>query len=230
MLNEILKSIPDFSSWKDALLWLQEGQNAVQRISPQYALDADAVSMEWKEIEQKSEAPFGLYAVENWRKFVLATFLADLASYQQPVDQVSFDRLLFVMHAFPQGFRTWWIKISNRWWPVGYTGWYPMFQTMYDIMRLRPESLRNRMVLPNTHSTNKPYLYLFNFSVAPMFKGSDLAKILMKRYVIDIIDQNARGMACITVSDDGVRISTRLGMACTGYLKIDGIPEGVYIK
>lgn len=231
--NEIklLETVPDFSSWDTALLWLEQGRKQVSNYIPKNVSSNEMVSMDWSDVEQKSQSPLGMYSVENWRKFVLATFLADLVSYENPVDQVSFDRLLFVMHAFPKGFRTWWVKLSDgSWWPVGYTGWYPMLQTMYELFEKKPGALKNRIVVPDVGGDRSGYLYLFNFSVAPGWKKTLLAKNLMKTYVQDIIEQKALGLACITVSEDGMRLAKRLGMECSGQLTIDGSVEGIYVS
>lgn len=228
--HNLLNTIPDFVNWEEAILWMQEGQQLAAQLTPQDAFDAEIQSLEWRDIEQKGESPFGLFASENWRKFVLATFLADIVSYQNPSDQVNFDRLLYVMHCFPQGFRTWWIKFANgTWWPVGYTGWYPMLDTMYDLFEQNPGKLKDRMVVPNVSSVEtSPYIYLFNYSVAPPLKESGLSSMLMKCCVQDVTAQNAKGLACITVSEDGVRIAQRFGMQCSGYLNLSGNPEGIY--
>lgn len=230
--NKLLNYVPDFLDWDDAKRWINKGRKLIQQCSEKEILEGEVFSLDWSQIEQKREFPFGLYQSKHWRKFVLATFFADIVSYIQRIDQVSFERLLFVMHAFPQGFRTWWIKLSNgSCWPVGYTGLYPMLETTFDLFKQNPEKLKDRMVVPNTHiNGTNPYLYLFNFSVAPELKFSYLTKTLMKRLVEDIQAQNPAGLACITVSEDGIRIAKRFDMLYKGDLVIDGFPEGVYVK
>lgn len=230
--NDILQDVPDFTSWEKARVWLKKGLQAVQTLSPSLMLHAEIVSMEWADIEQESDGFFGCYSSEHWRKFVLATFLADLISYPNTVDQVNFDRLLFVMHGFPQGFRIWWINISNQLWvPAGYTGWYPMNETMFELLKQSPERLRGRMVVPATEpNREKSYLYLFNYSAAPMFKHSSFSKRLMERYAEDIKDQQADGLACITVSEDGARMAIRFQMSFTGYLNSRGTTEKIYVR
>ncbi len=229
-LVDVLKAVPDFSDWEQSRLWIKSEMQIVSHLDPEFVVKAEFRALEWKDLAQPSQPPFGLYSLENWRKFALATFMADLGSYPNPVDQVNFDRLLFVMHAFPQGFRTWWIKCQDQIWrPVGYTGWYPMFDNFYAWMKNHPELLRDRMVAPNTYgSVTRPPLYLFNFSAIPALKKSALSKALMKEFFADIQAQKARGLACITVSEDGVRIANRLGMICSGYLQIGNSTEGVY--
>jgi len=103
-----------------------------------------------------------------------------------------------------------------------------MYENVFDIFEKSPESLKNRMVVPNTFSGAHPFLYLFNFSVVSSWKKSALTKALMKKYVQDIEDQKASGLACITVSDDGVGAANKFGMKLTGHLNIDGSLEGIY--
>lgn len=230
-IEKLLKNVPDFTSWKDARLWINQGLTNAQQMTPKLASETEFLALDLDDIEKERNFPFGLYASEKWRKFVLATFLADLVSYPTPIDQVNFDRLLYVMHAFPQGFRTWWMRLPDHsWWPAGYTGWYPMLETMYELFQKNPEKLKDRTVVPDATKRPNPYLYLFNYSLAPQLKKTALSKALMESYVNDISKQNAKGLACITVSEDGIRVAERLGMVCKGYLHLDGSTEGVYTK
>jgi hypothetical protein len=217
--KQIMQSIPDFCTWQQAEVWLKIGREV------QFLPNAQIVSLEWSDIAQNTErGPFGLLSAVSFRKFVLATYLADLVSYSNPIDQVSFDRLLFVMQSFPQGFRTWWMKHeSGSWWPVGYTGWYPMLKTAFEAFKHESHRLTSRMVVP----ANSSYLYLFNFSASQTQKS--LTVPLMTQFIADIKAQNPKGMACITVSDDGIRIAKRLGMVQTGTFSIENSPEGVFL-
>ena len=214
---QLLDFIPDFSSWDEAGDWIKKGQNLVVQKNDKIA------SLEWNECQEKGSTSFGLYSSKAWRKFALATFLADLVSYPTPGDQVNFDRLLFVMHAFPEGFRVWWTEQEGVWWPVGYTGWYPMLETSFKIFEKEPEKIKNRMVVPNPSSDPQKPLYLFNFSVIPSLKKSPLSHELMKRFVEDINAQNPSGLTCITVSPEGQHIARRFGMSITGQMDGEGV-------
>lgn len=227
--KELLKNIPDFILWKEAEQWLKGEIDIAEQLNSEQLSDLEFTSLEWKDVEEIREGYFGLYAIDKWRKFVLAVFLADLVSYREFADRVDFERLLFVMHAFPQGFRIWWAKLpDHQWHPVGYTAWYPMLRTTFEQFRERAETLRNRLVAPCGYSEDSLYLYLFNFSVNPAFKKSALSKDLMKKFAQDILEQKPAGLACITVSEEGVRVAERLGMALAGYLCYEGNLEGVY--
>jgi len=214
---QLLDYVPDFSCWEEAASWIKKGQDLVVNKSDNIA------SLEWKECQEKGAFPFGLYSSKNWRKFALATFLADLVSYPTPSDQVNFDRLLFVMHAFPEGFRVWWIEQEGIWWPVGYTGWYPMLETTFKLFEKESEKIKNRMVVPNLSTDQPKPLYLFNFSVIPSLKKSSLSRQLMKKYVEDINAQNASGLTCITVSPEGQHVARRFGMSLTGHVDGEGV-------
>jgi hypothetical protein len=230
--NKLLSKIPDFLDWKAAKQWINKGKKLVQQCTEKEILEGEVFSLEWMQIAEKDESPFGLYPSKQWRKFVLSAFFADMVSYAQPVAQVCFKRLLFVMHAFPQGFRTWWIRLANgTTLPVGYTGFYPMLETTFELFKKNPGKLKDRMVVPHMHlNEERPYLYLFNFSVAPAFKVEYLTRTLMKSLVEDIQRHNPKGLACITVSEDGIRIAKRFEMSYKGDLTIDGCSEGVYVK
>ncbi len=215
------QSVPDFIDFSKASEWLERGLK--QDVAP----GSKVTSVSWSDIAEEKDAHFGLYSSVNWRKFVLATYLADLKSYSVPVDQVAFDRLAFVMHKYPQGFRTWFIELQDKTWlPVGYTGWYPMLETAYEVCKSHPEQLKDRTFVPLTESK---YVYLFNFSVHPSCKNSSLSRALMERFVEDIEKVKAEGLACITVSSDGERIAKRFRMQKTGSLSIDGSIEGVFV-
>jgi hypothetical protein len=224
--KKIFDNIPDFTDWVKSLEWMEEGQKLIASMPRKEFLEDETFSLEWSEIRENARAPFGYYPCIQWRKFVLAVFFADYVSYAKDVDRVGFERLLFVMHAFPEGFRVWWTKLlDGQWWPVGYTGWYPMLETAFELFEKSPHKLNDRMVVP----AEGRYLYLFNFSVPLQFKKSELSKKLIKSYVEDINKQKAIGLACVTVSEDGVRIANGFGMSHAGDLIVDGCSEGVYI-
>lgn len=223
----LLEAIPDFLDWNKALLWIEEGQKVLQ---PSLMMTENNIfELSWSDIALPSTSSFGFYPLENWRKFVLAVYFADLVSYKNPIEQVNFDRLLFVMHAFPQGFRVWWIQVSDLWLPVGYSAWYPMLESAFELFKRNPERIKDRMVVPAPSIEKSPYLYLFNFSAMPSLKGSLLTKQLIKHFIQEIQNFGYSGLACITVSEDGARIAKRLGMDHTGNFNLAGSIEGVYL-
>jgi hypothetical protein len=231
--DNLLNSIPDWNDWEKVSQWVENGQRNATQLSKESLHPNSIFSLEWNDLREEKEWPFGYYCSSNWRKFTLAAFLADVISYAALIDQVNFERLVFLMHCFPQGFRVWWIKSQdgNSWWPVGYTGWYPMLETAFDTFEKTPENLRDRMVVPDPSSQGKrPFLYLYNFSVVPALKKSTLSKALMEKYSHDIYAQKVQGLASISVSEDGVRMANRFGLKCSGYLKLENTTEDVFVK
>ncbi len=207
--QQLLESVPDLADWKDAERWLKS--------CPEIVSCEQFMSLEWNDIEEHVQSSFGLHASEHWRKFVLSTFAADLISYPKLSDQVDFARLLYVMHAFPKGFRVWWVKADDgSWWPVGYTGWYPMLDYQFAIFEKSPELIKDRTVVPNVHRPANPFLYLFSYSVAPALKKTLLSRTLIKRFVDDIHAQDFGGLACITVSEEGASVAKKFGMTYAG--------------
>jgi hypothetical protein len=231
--DSLLSSVPDWHDWKKVSQWIKDGQRNAIQLSRESLEPSSIYCLEWSNLREEKNWPFGYYCSPIWRKFTLAAFLADLVSYAAPIDQVNFDRLVFLMHCFPQGFRVWWLKSHDGgcWWPVGYTGWYPMLETVFDTFEKAPEKLRDRMVLPDPKSLEgSPYIYLYNYSVAPTLKKSSLSKALMKRYSDDIYAQAFQGLASIAVSEDGIRMASRFDLKLSGYLKIENMAEGVFVK
>lgn len=236
----VLEFVPDWDQWEVALAWIREGLKKVGTLNQrqlEILLKGNQMQiLEWADLQDQSHSTqefqqFGLYSSKNWRKWVLSCFLADLASYSVPVDQVNFERLAFVMNLFPKGFRIFWLKMDETWWPVGYSAWYPMFELQFEVFEKSPGRLRDRMVTPDTYSKNEhPFIYLFNYSAISAAKGTPLTKELLSRYSKDLERQNYRGLACITVSEDGRRVAQRFGMDCSGELKIRDSVEHVFAK
>jgi hypothetical protein len=226
----LMNSAVDFFDWTLAESWIEEGKKQIKLFNTEKVDEKDICFFDWSENESGGGFPFGYYPSECWRKFVLAVFFADLISYENPVDQVNFERLLFVMHAFPQGFRVWGIKLTDgKYWPVGYTAWYPMSEMMFEIFQKSPEKLKDRTVVPDAKRVKeKKYLYLFNYSVVPALKNTALTKQMLQRFDQDIKSQSPSGLACVTVSADGMRVAKRFGMSHTGDFDIDGSIENVY--
>jgi hypothetical protein len=226
--QSLLTIIPDFLEWEKARLWLEEGQKLMQ--SAPNIKKINIRVLEWSDIALPATPYFGLYSLEIWRKFAFAVYFTDLISYQNPIERESFERLLFILHAFPQGFRIWWMRIHDLWLPVGYSAWHPMLETAFEVFENSPERLKDRMVVPCKLSQDPPFIYLFNSSAAPHLNKSLLTKRLMQYFIRDIENTHYKGLACITVSKDGDRVATRLKMRHAGDFSIGDSLEGVYVK
>lgn len=169
----------------------------------------------WKQLDN-----YAYFDCDASKECIDAVYQIDLACYEDPDDQVDYERLELVMKAFPEGFRLWWHRVDDIWQLAGYTGWYPMSEEQFTTFKNSPETVKNRRVVPERGS---PYLYLFNYSVLPSLKKQPLTKLLLTRYAEDITKQKPKGLACITVSDDGARVAKRFGMEQSG-------SSGIYMK
>lgn len=226
-MHIVLKDIPDFINWESAKSWFKRSEELKILLAEKDVFSLETLFLEWNEIKQNKDPRFGYYPSDVWRKFALAVFFADLISYDNPVDQVSFQRILFILHAFPEGFRLLFVRLKDQWWPVGYTGWYPMLESTFEIFEKKADQLKDRMVIPYI-SLSRPYLYFFNMSVISSLKKTPLSKNLMRKFSDEVSSINANGYACITVSEDGKRVADRFGMSCKGFLNLEGSLEGIY--
>lgn len=220
--RDALLEIP--GDWADADAWLEA------RLATLKHLALSASSMEPVLYEEESGDVFGRYGRRRWRSFVLGTFLADLACYPEPVDQVGFERLAYVVHVFPRGFRLWGCEVPGiGWLPVGYSGWYPIAATSFELLEQKASSLRDRMVVPLPEvEPGGSFVYVFNFSIVPELRGTPASKRLVRALADDLAAAQPRGLAAITVSPEGARVVERFGMKRTGTLVIGGCEEQVF--
>jgi hypothetical protein len=158
----------------------------------------------------------------DWRAFVLSVYYADVLSYTKKEDQVDFPRLLYIVNSFPEGFTVWWALMNNDAYPVGYTGWYYVEENVFTrIAKMRHDKtieISNRFFLPAKGKT--PYIYLFNYSIAPPFTHSAYSRALIKNYADEVSGLQYDGLFCATVSDDGVRVAERFNMKKIGAITV----------
>lgn len=165
----------------------------------------------------------GRHGDARFRGLVGATFVADLACYAEPHDQVRFDRLLDAMRAYPQGFRLWGASIAGAGWlPLGYTGLCPIAAETFLRLEQGQASLAGPPItaLPAVEPGGS-FLYVFNFSVVPGLRGTPLAARVVKALADDVRRTPHLGLAALTVSRDGERVVERFGMEPRG--RVDGV-------
>ena len=192
--------------------------------------EATAATFTAIEGERESEArlgPLGRCGDARFRALVGATFVADLACYLEPGDQVSFDRLLDAMRAFPRGFRLWGARpFGAGWIPLGYTGVIPIAAATFERFERGEASLAGPAIaaLPAVEPGGS-FLYLFNYSVVPSLRGTAMAARVVKALAEDVRRTPHRGLAALTVSRDGERVAERFGMEARGR---GGVHETVF--
>lgn len=224
----LLATIPDWSDWTHLERWAQGTLDKVPQLLSEKVFNFSSIEGA-SIVDLCPVSLFGRFASPAWRKFATAIFLADLACYTTSVDQVNFERLLFVLHTFPLGFRVWGIQVSSEeWLPVGYSAWYPVAEPTFGQLERADPLLASRLVAPlSTVEHGRSLVYLFNYSIAAPFRKAQYSKTLLAHLTEDIQKCSPKGLAAITVSSDGIRIAERLGLRITGSLLFDGLPESI---
>lgn len=162
-------------------------------------------------------------------RFTLACLAADWASYTKPEDKADFPRLAKLIKAFPSGFRVYFSKLaSGEHLPVGYTGWYPIAQDVFDTLEQNPSNITHRGFMQAVPMAETNYIYLFNYSLAPHLIGTKQSADLVKDFAASLSDVSKSGMAAVTVSPHGARIAEKFGMRLSGQMSHDGDIENVY--
>ncbi len=165
-------------------------------------------------------AGLGGRASEAFRKWVSACYWADLASYPETSNQVSFARLLWALQHFPQGFSVWFARIREPWnehraWmPVGYSGWFPISAQTFDGLvrddasarrRQRhhhahdhqplPPPMEQRPHSPELQAWKEPgrdlHLYLFNYSLVGPLRKTALSCAFMRHFAAQLAQVQA---------------------------------------
>jgi hypothetical protein len=228
--NGPLFDIPDLSDWGDVERWVEGRLSALQRSSFSGDICSTFTDMEFG---PSSTQMLGGFSSSRWRKLVLAAFAADWACYPRRADRVVFARLAHATSTFPAGFRVWFCRLEDGCnTPVGYSGWYPIPESIFSLLRQRPETVIARgLISPLPKLDDPAYLYVFNASIVPQLRGGSLqSRLLMRRLAEDIAGIRKKGLLSVTVSEDGRRFSRRLGMTQQGSSAANGEIEDVFAR
>lgn len=169
-------------------------------------------------MNQNRSRYFDYISNSDWRAFLLSVYYADLLSYTKKEDRVDFPRLLYIMNSFPEGFTVWWALMNSGVYPVGYTGWYYVEENVFSrIAMMRYDKtieISSRFFLPAKGKT--PYIYLFNYSIAPPLTHSVYSRALIKNYAEELSALQYDGLFCAVVSDDGRRVAEQFNLKKIG--------------
>lgn len=154
----------------------------------------------------------------DFHRFVFGLYGADITNYA-PAFQVSYDRLLFTVGRFPQGFTLWMGRNSKGWWPIGYSGWHPVSRWAFTCIEADPMQADLGILLPSPQ-TEDSLIYLFNYSIHPSLTQSSISRALLEQ----LAQQRPAAFPCCaaTVSEAGARIARRFGMDEGGYFIKNG--------
>jgi hypothetical protein len=183
--------------------------------------------------ERLRELPAGqLIALPGFQHFAAAVLAADWQCYPDSADRADKARLQRTLAGFPHGFRLWGKPgADGALTPLGYTGWHPIPREIFELLLTLPaRAAAYGLELPVTalRADGENYLYLFNYSIAPILIGTSAPGRMMRSYAADLAAVRPKGMAAITVSAHGARIAARFGLQPTGEIEIKGKLDTVY--
>ncbi len=228
-MASLLDNIPDLTDWADISKWVEDG---LAQIAAEKSFPGALTALSMPDIGD-GDPVLGVYGSSEWRKFALGIFLADWACYTKPEDRADFARMLSVTAAFPKGFRLYFCALSDgTQLPVGYTGWYPISENIFNVLEKNPAQITHRGFMVPLKETSKDgnYIYLFNYSIVPQLIGSEHSKTLIRDFAASIGATPQKGISAVTVSAHGIKVAEKFGMTCSGQMSHDGDIENVYIK
>lgn len=224
--DDILSSVPDVGRWDEYVTWFGDlERRADQGLAAVSA--APLASMGGADLGL-SEDPSGRFGIERFRRFLGAVLAADWLTYKAPDDRANLLRLAFVLDRFPKGFRVWFLETETGWMPVGYSGWYPIDHLTYERLEKNNPPWRDRAIVPMTSLSEGDFLYLFNYSILPTFRKGDGSRRLIKTLASEVSVVNSKGMAAITVSDDGSRVAGAFGLSKRSDILVGESPEQIW--
>lgn len=229
MLDDILD--PQGHTPDEILNWVNERIAAIRDTAFTPEITSTFESLEFQE---DIKHPLGPESSATWRRFFMATLLADWASYDHQVDRADFSRLKYIMATAYRYTRLWFCRLSDgKYTPVGYSAWYPIQKFVFDSVLAHPESIDDRAVLMPHRSVDKKqikYAYVFNISV--------IVELLNTRYsqkVIRAFRRDGQGlehvpMLAIAVASAGIKFSRVGNFKPAGTFTIQGEQETLFVR
>jgi hypothetical protein len=184
--------------------------------------------------EDFREAPFSRHKInanasEKQRDWLTEQILcADWICYPIEFEQLDPPRGRHLCHSYPQGFSLYTVNIDGENLPVGYTGWLPLTRQVFETMHERPQDLTHRGQITAEMPHDSRYFYFFNASIVPEMRKTPQSKQLVWDHVSALAPLNAIAISAVTISEDGIRMVSRMGMKTNGNMTHDGDVEPVY--
>ena len=217
-----------FAQLKD---WIDARLATIAAADPSPDMIASFVPIE---LTQTVTSDFGTEASPEWRRFFLATLLADWACYDAPVDRVDFARLKYIMTSSSQYFRLWCATLADgTMMPVGYSAWYPIAKFVYDGVMAAHEEIDDRgafMPLRFIAPEDARYGYAFNISVIKQLRNTVCSRRIIRAYQRDSARLNHVGGFAVTVDVPGRKMSRMSGLDHHGDITVQGSTEGLFVR
>ncbi|MFA5040067.1 MAG: hypothetical protein WC464_00335 [Bdellovibrionales bacterium] len=230
----MLDDIPDPEglSFDKLTGWLNERIDVIRKtpFTPEIAKTFTSV-----EFKDTSDHPLGIEASSAWRRFFLATLLADWASYDKPVDRADYARLKYIMTSAYRYTRLWGCRLPDgKFTPLGYTAWYPVAKFVFEGVLNNSADVDDRgIILPLRNATpeNTRYGYVFNISIAKELFNTPYSQRLGLAFKSDLENLPKLGFLAITVDpDDAQRLCSLGNFVHTGDVLIQGAREALYVR
>lgn len=189
-------------------------------------------SEEWHNWQEEG-VPIG-EASASWRRFFVATLLADWACYDKSIDRADVPRLRSVLLSAYRFFRLWFCLFPDgERLPVGYSGWYPISSDLFERLKSNPSLITDRGAFkPLDVSTGEAvkYAYGFNVSIIKPLQNTLVSRRLLRAYCKDAFKLGDVGIAAITVGDAGSRFSELLKLRPSAKLVVEGDVEELFLR
>jgi hypothetical protein len=229
MLNDVPD--PQGESFEDTLNWVQSRIAAIRQTAFTPDILETFASVELKE---DFTHPCGPEASAEWRRFFLATLLADWASYDKPVDRADFARLKYIMTSAYPTTRLWGCRLADgKFTPLGYTAWYPIAKFVFDgVLNNRDEINDRGMILPARYIGQQDvrYGFVFNLSVVPELFNSPCTKELGFAFRDDLKNLPHVNFLAIGVNPAYEKLFKIGKFISTGSISIEGENETLYVR
>ncbi len=186
------------------------------------------------ELTESFDGPFGAEASPRWRRFFLATLLADWACYARPADRVDFPRLKYIMSSSHPYFRLWCCRLADgQVTPVGYSAAYPIAKFVHDGVRGNPDGVDDRgafLPLRFVKPEDVRYGYGFNISIVPQLRSTPFSQRMVRAYRRDAARFPHVATMAVTVDEAGRKLSRLTGLSHLGEVTVQGEAEGLFAR
>ncbi len=178
--------------------------------------------------------PLGAEASPSWRRFLLATLLADWACYDRPVDRVDYPRLKYIMSSSHRYVRLWTCRLADgQVTPVGYSAWYPIAKFIHDGVLSDHGSVDDRgafMPLRFVAPEDVRYGYVLNISIVGKLRNTPFSGRMIRAFQREAAQHPDVGLIAVTVDEAGRKFSRIANFDHHGDITVQTEPEGLFVK
>jgi len=233
MNRNLLDALPDPQGMDfDALLcWVNARVEAIRQtaFTPDLQNTFACVTL-----DTLPEHPLGVEALASWRKFFLATLVADWVSYGRPSDRADFSRLKYIMSSAYRTTRLWGCRLADgSFAPVGYTTWYPIAQFVFEGVLRHQVDLNDRGIFAPLRFADLDkvdYAYVFNISLVEGLINTPCSKKPILELIRDGVRHPETNVLAVTVAEQGRKFSDIMGFEQAGEITVQGEKELLFVR